>query len=381
MCGYLKNQIKLTIFVMFYYVNLFIMKNFGILLKSKRKEKALTIAALFKLSNIDSALISKIENGDRIATRRQVEQLIICLQIEEKEAYSLWLKDKILIQLEGEEYGMEALIAAEEVVAYYSTQQMEVIDAYEPEITKLLIDADDLRSRWNANRPLNKTQLEKMKEYFHLNYTYESNRIEGNTMTVQETHLVVNEGVTISGKSMIEHLEVINHEEAIDYIVEIVQDNIAITERVIKELHYLILKGIDRSNAGVYRTVPVFISGSTHVPPQPYLLARQMEEYFEYYNEYKDRLHPIILAAQMHEKLVTIHPFIDGNGRTSRLVMNLILLKYGFTIANIKGDFDSRMEYYKALEDVQTKNDNNAFMKLVIDCSITSLNSHIELAG
>lgn len=357
------------------------MKNFGLLIRDKRKKKTHTIANLFQSTGIDAALISKIETGDRIATRKQVEQLITALQLNEEKAYSSWLKDKILIQLKGEPYGIEALKAAEDEVRYFSKQELEVVNNYSSEISDLLSTADLLQKTWNKNKPLNNTQLSKMKEYFHLNYTYESNRIEGNTMTVQETHLVVNEGITISGKSMREHLEAINHIEAIDYIVDLVKDNTNINERVIKELHYLILKGIDRKNAGIYRTVPVYISGSEHIPPQPYLIARQMEEYIEYYNEHKNKVHPVILAANMHEKLVTIHPFIDGNGRTSRLIMNLILLSNGFTIANIKGDLDSRLNYYKALEAIQTNGDYNPFIELVIQCSIESLESHIELAG
>ncbi len=357
------------------------MNNFGKYIKKERISKQFTIARVFKDTDIDAALISKIENGDRVATRKQVERLISYLCLDEQKAYSIWLKDKILIQLKGEKYGLDAILAAEEEVRYYKEKELKIVDDYDTEIADILIKADELREKWSSNRPLNSTQLRKMKEFFHLNYTYESNRIEGNTMTLQETHLVVNEGITISGKSMREHLEAVNHEEAIDYIVEIVQNNVAITERVIKELHYLILKGIDRKNAGVYRSVPVYISGSKHVPPQPYLLARQMEEYIEYYNQFKNILHPIILAANMHERLATIHPFIDGNGRTSRLVMNLILLKHGFTIANIKGDMDSRLQYYKALEDIQTTKDNNAFLKLVIKSSIDSLTNHLELAG
>ena len=127
-------------------------------------------------------------------------------------------------------------------------------------------------------RPLPSDALQKIEEAYNIEYTYESNRIEGNTLTLQETELVVNEGVTIAGKSMREHLEAINHAEAIDYIRDFAKSDIEISERTIKEIHSLVLHGINRENAGRYRTVPVMISGSTHVPPQPYLLEKLMED-------------------------------------------------------------------------------------------------------
>jgi Fic family protein len=141
----------------------------------------------------------------------------------------------------------------------------------------------------------------------------------------------------------------------------------------------LILKGIDKDNAGRFRSVPVRISGSEHLPPQPFLLDKMMEEYFVHYNAQKKILHPVILAAEMHERLVSIHPFIDGNGRTSRLVMNLILLRNGLSIANLKGDVDSRLTYYRALEAVQVDNNPEPFYHLVADAVRDSLERHLEL--
>ena len=140
---------------------------------------------------------------------------------------------------------------------------------------------------------------------FALEYTYESNRIEGNTLTLQETELVVNEGVTIAGKSMREHLEAINHAEAIDYIKDFAKSDIEISERTVKEIHALVLHGINRENAGRYRNVPVMISGSTHIPPQPYLLDKQMEDFIIKLREMEtEKAHPIITAAYLHDELV-----------------------------------------------------------------------------
>ena len=146
-------------------------------------------------------------------------------------------------------------------------------------IKKLLKEVDALKEQLSILRPLPEEALRKIQDALDIEYTYESNRIEGNTLTLQETALVVNEGVTISGKSMREHLEAINHTEAISYIKDIAKQDIEISERTIKEIHALILHGIDRENAGRYRTVPVMISGSAHMPPQPYLIEKQMEDF------------------------------------------------------------------------------------------------------
>jgi len=206
----------------------------------------------------------------------------------------------------------------------------------------------------------------KIQEALAIEYTYESNRIEGNTLTLQETQLVIEKGLTIGGKPLKEHLEAINHNEAIDFIGELVKKESVLDESTLKQIHAIILKSIDRENAGVYRKVPVLISGSTHTPPQPYLLQKLMEDYFQFYEENSKSMHPVILAAEMHERLVTIHPFIDGNGRTSRLVMNLILLQHGYPIANIRGDSESRLKYYNALE--RSREDSKtAFIELVTD--------------
>ena len=195
------------------------------------------------------------------------------------------------------------------------------------DINVMLKEVDVQKEQLSALRPLPEEALKKIQDALDIEYTYESNRIEGNTLTLQETALVVNEGVTISGKSMREHLEAINHAEAISYIKDIAKQDIEISERTIKEIHALILHGIDRENAGRYRTVPVMISGSTHMPPQPYLIEKQMEDFILRFKQMEaEKVHPVLIAAYLHDELVRIHPFIDGNGRTSRLLMMAILL-------------------------------------------------------
>lgn len=221
---------------------------------------------------------------------------------------------------------------------------------------------DKLKDRLNEYR---KNEHPKVTKALEIEYTYESNKIEGNTLTLQETALVVEKGLTIGGKTITEHLEVINHTQAIDFIKDLAQSKNTISERDILQIHSLILQGIDKPNAGVYRKVPVIISGAKHKPPQPFLVPKQMEDVMLWYNENKEVLHPVELSAEMHERLVTIHPFIDGNGRTSRLLMNLILLQNNYPIAILKGDDKSRLEYYNALELAQTENNKKVFIELI----------------
>jgi Fic family protein len=355
------------------------MKTFATYLRTQRKKRNYKIMDVSVALRIDSAIISKIESGKRTATRKQVEQFISFLNLDEKDAFTKWLSDKIITNLQYETYALEAFKVAETQIKYDANHSKKV-QKVDKKLNALLKEVDKLQKKWQSLKPLNKIQLEKMREYFMLNYTYESNLIEGNTLTLKETHLVINKGLTISGKSMKEHLEAVNHSEAIDFIIDLVKNKEPFTERILKEIHYLILKGIDRKNAGVYRKVPVIISGSTHKPPQPYLIDKDMETVFAFYKANKTKMHPVLLASEMHQKIVTVHPFIDGNGRTCRLIMNLILLQNGFTIANLKGHNSSRLIYYNALEMIQTKQNTLDFHSLIIKTTIDSLKEHINLS-
>ncbi len=230
------------------------------------------------------------------------------------------------------------------------------------ELDDLLSRIDAMKTRLDACRPLLGEQVQLALD---IEYTFESNRIEGNTLTLRETDLVVNKGLTVGGKSMREHLEAINHYDAILYIRDLASQGVVLDEREVRNIHALVLRGIDRDNAGRYRSVPVMISGSRHVPPQPWAVPKLMEEYGIWLAGEAMNLHPVLRAAEAHERLVTIHPFIDGNGRASRLVMNLILLAHGYPIANIPGDTDSRMAYYGALEKSNLDADKSDFMRLI----------------
>ncbi len=350
-----------------------LMKFLNQILKEARNGKALLTKEVAQLLGIDQALISKFENGSRKPTRAQVMKFAEIYTLDEKVLLVPWLSERIAFQLNGEEFGAEALTLAEDIVQYeVKKQKSNVKDIAREELREI----DTLKKQLTKLRHLDSYRIAQALE---LEYTFESNRIEGNTLTLQETDLVVNDGLTISGKSMRDHLEAINHTDAIEFVKELVSKKTIITERTVLQIHNLILRGIDTENAGRYRTVQVMIKGSKHIPPQPFLVPKQMEEYFAWYQKNRRHLHPVILAAEMHEKLVTIHPFIDGNGRTARLLMNLILLQHGFVIANIKGDVNSRMAYYTALEKVQTEQSNDTFIEFVAATEADALKQYIGI--
>lgn len=355
------------------------MKTLATQLIKARNNVGLKLKEVAQLSSIDQALVSKFEHGKRIPTKEQLKDLARALSIDFEMLERARLAEKIVQMVQYEELALDALQIAEERIEYLTSSKTFEVESLNPDILQSLDRIDNLKNQWASKKPLKGTQLQKLKEYFKIKYTYDSNQIEGNTLTYQETHLVVNDGITIGGKSMREHLEAVNHAEAVDFLADIIAKKEPLTERILLELHGLILKGIDRENAGRYRKIPVAISGSEHKPTEPYLVPKLMEDYFIHFNLLRNKMHPVILAAEMHERLVTIHPFADGNGRTSRLIMNMILLANGYTLASLKGSLNDRLEYYRALEKVQVDNDPQMFYQLICKTVESSLNEHLAL--
>ncbi|MEN1970375.1 Fic family protein [Lentibacillus sp. N15] len=221
---------------------------------------------------------------------------------------------------------------------------------------------DVKKAHLDAKRPFPTHTLRSLHEKLLLEWTYNSNAIEGNTLSLKETKVVL-EGITIGGKTMREHLEVINHRDAITYVEEIVQHKETLSEWQIKNLHRLILKGIDDAYAGVYRDQQVFISGAKHIPPAPFFIAEQMEKLMNWYEQETQQMHPVTCGAMLHAIFVGIHPFMDGNGRVSRLLLNLELMKNGFPPVVIK--VENRLNYYEALDKAHTQKDYDDFIRLV----------------
>lgn len=236
-------------------------------------------------------------------------------------------------------------------------------------------EVDSLKRELDSKRPIPKETLKSLKESINLEWTYNSNGIEGNTLTLRETQVVL-EGITVGGKSIKEHLEAINHEKAILFLDDLVKDNEPISEWNIKNIHQLILKDIDNENAGRYRKENVTIKGATHIPPDYLKVPELMEKLILTYNTWNE-YHPIIQAALLHGELVKIHPFVDGNGRTSRLLMNLDLMNSGYNPVIIKKE--SRLKYYEALDKAHTTGNYTDFVKLVTKLEIEMLKKYLKL--
>jgi Fic family protein len=356
-----------------------IMNAFGKILTNWRRGQGLTMLDLSSLAKIDQALISKYENGQRMPSEKHITQLAKATSIPLAELRKEYLADRIVKMIQYEENPLGILLVAESRAEYLRSELVLAVPELSKQINEKLEAVDILRNSWNNIKPMSGIHLEKLKEYFSVRYTFDSNRIEGNTLTLQETHLVINEGITIGGKSVREHLEAINHADAIEWMQELALGQEEVNRRNLLDLHRLILRSIDMENAGKYRQVPVRISGSEHIPPEPYLLEKMMEDFFTYYEKQRQVLHPIILAAELHERLVSIHPFIDGNGRTARLLMNFILIRSGYTVVILKGDPEARRSYYQALESVQLDNNPEPFYHLILDRAKASLEEHLAM--
>ncbi|WP_245183576.1 Fic family protein [Lentibacillus salicampi] len=208
-----------------------------------------------------------------------------------------------------------------------------------------------------------------------LEWTYNSNAIEGNTLTLNETKVVL-ESITVGGKTMREHLEVINHRDAIMYAEKIVKNRETLSEWQIKNIHRLVLKEINDEYAGVYRDQQVFISGAEHTPPAPLFIQEQMEQLIKWHEHEAEELHPITRGAILHAIFVGIHPFIDGNGYVSRLLLNLELMKEGFPPVVIK--VENRLTYYKALDKAHTQKAYHDFIQLVATEAEDSLDLYLK---
>lgn len=199
-------------------------------------------------------------------------------------------------------------------------------------------------------RPLPAIVVAKLREQFAIEMTYNSNAIEGNKLTLKETFLVINEGLTIKGKPLKDHLEAKDHHEALNYLYDLVEykKRSTISEILIRDLQKMIVKETDPQTAGNYRTSNVVIAGSSHTPPDAFEVPRMMRRFINWYKNNRNKLHPVESATILHHKLVYIHPFFDGNGRTARLLMNLLLMQKGYPLVVIlKND---RKKYYQTLE-------------------------------
>ena len=205
-------------------------------------------------------------------------------------------------------------------------------------------------------RPLPASAVKKLREQFEIEMTYNSNAIEGNSLTLKETYLVIPEGITIKGKPLKDHLEAKDHQVALEFLYDLIQYNSqpTLSEHLIRTLHQLVMKKTDEEYAGKYRSSNVLIGGADHTPPDALQVPIEMNNLMKWFIEKQKKLHPIELSALLHHKLVYIHPFFDGNGRTSRLVMNIVLMRKGYPLVVIQKN--DRKKYYQVLNQADKEN-------------------------
>lgn len=231
------------------------------------------------------------------------------------------------------------------------------------------------RNQLNSKRPLSGSALHQLKESLSLEWTYNSNSIEGNTLNLQETRIVLLDGMTVKGKSMREHFEATNHYEAIKYLESLVKDDYVLNERDILDIHAIVLSKIEKENAGRYRNAGVRIIGANFIPPNALRVSGYMEKLLLWIKDNPLQLNEVALATIFHHRFVQIHPFFDGNGRTVRLAMNLILMRSGFPPAIIlKND---RKKYYDALN-LANKGNYNKLLLLMAQAAERSLDIYLN---
>lgn len=243
----------------------------------------------------------------------------------------------------------------------------------------MLSDLSSKKQSLDQFQPLAPELVNNLREWFRVELTYTSNAIEGNTLTRQETALVVDKGMGIEGKTLKEVLEAAGHAKAFDYIEQFAGGSrIDISENTILAIHERILGNVDDINAGHYRAVPVRIAGSRAVMPN-YLKVPDLMVDFANWLKSENTDHPAKIAADAHFKLVSIHPFVDGNGRTARLLMNLLLMQTGYPAAIIRPE--DRSTYITALEAAQTGGPLGGYYDCIYSSIDRSLDIYLESVG
>lgn len=242
-------------------------------------------------------------------------------------------------------------------------------------ITPILKKIDALKVKIDIHRPLDAHMLKQVREYFRIGMTYSSNALEGNSLTETETKIVIEDGITIGGKPVRDHLEALGHSEAYDLLFRLVKSQ-EMTEANVKKLHRLFYYRIDAKQAGRYRKRRVIITGTNFIPPAPERIPVFMESFIAGLPETRAKRHPVEFAAILHKELVTIHPFIDGNGRVARLLMNLALLQAGYPMAIIPPIL--RRDYLDTLNKTH-KGDDGPFISFIAGICYESVKDYLRL--
>ena len=241
---------------------------------------------------------------------------------------------------------------------------------------RLLTRITEKKTHLDTLRPLKGSAVAKLRETLAVEWTYNSNAIEGNTLTLRETFIVLEHGITIGGKTLREHFETINHRDAIEFVEAAAQDDLPITPHLLRQMHALVLAKIDDGEAGKFRSVNVRIGGVAHTPANPLDVPREVRNLCDWLrSEASVALHAVERAAIAHHRFEAIHPFADGNGRTGRLLMNLLLMREGYPPAIIKQV--DRKQYYRALT-LADEGDASAVVNLIARAVDASLSDYLR---
>ncbi|WP_035644901.1 helix-turn-helix domain-containing protein [Flavobacterium sp. ASV13] len=330
------------------------------LLKNAREQKGLKTRELAQLAEIDQALISKFESGTRKPTKDQVTKLSQLLEIDYETLMVAWLKEKILYEVRDEEFALKALLLVEQEIQNNTKQ---ISSAILSSIQNILDEIEELK---NTVQSFDHFQLRQISKTLELDFIFKNIMLNGNSLTLEETKSVVNDGITISGKSIQEHLEAINFQEAAMYIKDLSLKKTVINEKEILSIHNLIFKGINSENLGKYKNDP--------------LIPREMNLFFNWHEVNKNNLHPIILASESYLKILEIAPFEKGNLQIANLILNWILLQNNYAYVVIKEGSNSKNEYFSILEESQAKNDKSIFINYILQIEKDSLNKARQLA-
>lgn len=241
-------------------------------------------------------------------------------------------------------------------------------------LNELLNKIDKQQKQINEMRPLPANMVKQLREYYRVSFTYTSNALEGNSLTETETKVVLEDGITIGGKPLTDHYEATGHSDAYDYVLKLLKTK-DITEKNIKYLHKLFYNRIDKNSAGCYRRCEVIITGSDQKLPKPKMISGLMNKFVSNIPDLEKENHPVVYAAKLHKELVYVHPFADGNGRVSRLLMNLALLQHNYLIAIIPPIL--RPDYIQAIR--RAERDDSDFIKLVAQCVKETQNDYLRM--
>ncbi|MCP2025648.1 Fic family protein/DNA-binding XRE family transcriptional regulator [Flavobacterium sp. HSC-32F16] len=329
------------------------------LLKNAREQKGIKTRELAQLTGIDQALISKFESGTRKPTKDQIVKLAQLLEIDYETLMVAWLKEKILYEIGDEEFALKALILAEQQIQNNKKEfDFTLISSFQS-----LLDEIELLK--NKIKTFNQFELRQISKTLELEFIFKSIRLNRNPLTLEETKSIINDGLTIQDKSIQNHLEVINFQEAVLYIKDLSQKKTFLNEKDFLLLHNLISKGIESENLGKYKNDSVII--------------REMNLFFNWYESQKNNLHPIILASEAHLKILEINPFANGNLQMANLILNWILIQYNYTYISPEENQNSINEYFSILEESQIKNDKSIFINYIIRIEKENLKRAIQL--